>query len=95
MEWISKNPWTKGVGMVSYNCDLTRPDDQEYEHVARIDHNKQTGSLGSEEYAMFHGWEIGVHVAGSGESGQKCVLRPSPVPFIDPLNVVPYRGWLI
>ena len=91
---ISKIPLPEGVGRVSYDCDLTGPDDQEYKYVAGVERNK-TGGFGSEEYAMFHGWEIGVHVAGSGESGRKCILRTSPVTSFDPLNVVSYRGgWI-
>ena len=78
--------------MVSYDCDLTGPDDQEYEYVARFDRNKRTGGFGSEEYALFHGWEVGVHAADSGLPGQKCVLFTSSVPFPDPLNVVPESG---
>ena len=81
--------------MVSYDCNLTKPDDQEYEYVARIDRNSRTGGLCSEEYALFHGWEISVHVAGTGESSQRSVLRTSAVPFLYALNVVPYRGgWI-
>ena len=45
IEWISKNLWTEGEGMMSYDFDLTGPDDQEYEHVARIDYNTRTGGL--------------------------------------------------
>ena len=81
--------------MMSYDCDMTRPDDKEYEFIARFDPNKRTGGFGSEEYALFHGWEVGLHAADSELTGQKCVLRTNPVPFPDSLNVEPERGgWI-
>ena len=71
---------------------MTGPDNQEYRFVARFDPSKRTGGFGSEEYALFHGQEVGLHAASSGLTGQKCVLRTSIDPFPDPLNVVPESG---
>ena len=39
--------------MMSYYCEISGPDDQEYEFVARFDPNKRTGGFGREEYALF------------------------------------------
>ena len=43
IEWISKIPWTKDAGMMSYYF------------VARFGPNKRTDGFSSEEYALFHG----------------------------------------
>ena len=41
---------------------------------------------------FFHGWEVGIHAADSGLTGQKCVLLTSMDSFPDPLNVVLESG---
>ena len=74
MGMISKNPRSEKSTMVSYHCDMTGPDNQECVFTSRFDHNWRFGGLGHEEYALFHGWEMGPHAAGSGKCGKNCVL---------------------
>jgi len=91
-EWISKNLLTEDGGQMSYYCDVTGSDDQEYEYIAKFNPDKRPGGFGSDEYALFHGWEVGLRAADSGLTGQKCILRTSMDPFPNLLNVVPESG---
>ena len=94
-ELISNNPLTKDGGQMSYYCDVTGPDDQEYKYIAKFNPNKRPSGFGSEKYALFHGWEVGTHAADFVRTGQKCVLRTSMDLSLDPLNLVPERGvWI-
>ena len=77
---------------MSYYCEVTGPDGQEYEYFAKFNPDKRPGDFGSEEYALFHGWEVGTHAADSGWTGRKRLLRTSIDPFPDSFNVVSECG---
>ena len=68
---------------------MTGSDDQEYVFTSRFGPNWRFGGLGHDEYALFHGLEVGPHAAGSGKCGKKCVLRKSMDEFLNPLDVKP------
>ena len=72
--WISKNLLTDG-GQMSYHCNVTGLDNQEFEYFPVFDAEKKPSGLGSEQYASFHGWKVGPHAAKS------TVLCSSLVPF--------------
>ena len=75
--------------MTSYHCNMIGPDDQVDVLTSRFDPNSRFGGLGHEEYALFHGWEVGPHAAGSGKCRKKRLLWKSIGEFPNPLDIKP------